>query len=190
MHKRCTNIDSRNNSSSEQGSKDGISVLHAVSAGSGIKKRNISCGVHSEDRVLLIDVFKYLRQRPPFLFVDSARLLSPREIETEVLFRRDADFFRGHFPGNPVVPGVLIIEAMAQSARILLNHAAGENREGFLIGIENARFNMLVQPDQKISIMTRLVEEIETASLLKSFCTQNANRCARAQINLYKIERK
>jgi len=134
----------------------------------------------------MVDVMKYLRQRPPFLFVDTAIIRSPTEIETEFYFCGSTDFFRGHFPGNPIMPGVLIVEAMAQSARLLLNFRSGKNQEGFLIGIENARFNSIVRPGQRISIITRLIEEMETASMLKSSCSQNGNRCARAQINLYK----
>ena len=54
-------------------------------------------------------------QQEPFRFIDEILELSEDHILAAYRFREDADFYRGHFPGNPVTPGVILIETMAQS---------------------------------------------------------------------------
>jgi 3-hydroxymyristoyl/3-hydroxydecanoyl-(acyl carrier protein) dehydratase len=62
-----------------------------------------------------------LPHRPPFLFVDRVvQLVSGRRIVAELDLRQDEPHFRGHFPGRPIMPGVLVSEAMAQTAGLLL----------------------------------------------------------------------
>jgi 3-hydroxyacyl-[acyl-carrier-protein] dehydratase len=60
-------------------------------------------------------VLAALPQREPFRFVDEILELDDEHIVATFRFREDADFYRGHFPGNPVTPGVLLLEAMAQA---------------------------------------------------------------------------
>ena len=60
--------------------------------------------------------------RDPFLFVDNCEIIIPGEYgKSEKLFSRDEYFFKGHFPNNPIVPGVIIVEAMAQTAGIVVS---------------------------------------------------------------------
>ena len=55
-------------------------------------------------------------QREPFRFVDEIRAVDAESITAAYRWRPDADFYRGHFPGNPITPGVLLVESMAQAA--------------------------------------------------------------------------
>jgi 3-hydroxyacyl-[acyl-carrier-protein] dehydratase len=61
-----------------------------------------------------------LPQQPPFRFVDEIVSVDDEQIEARYRWRPDADFYRGHFPGNPVTPGVLLIESMAQAGVVAL----------------------------------------------------------------------
>jgi 3-hydroxyacyl-[acyl-carrier-protein] dehydratase len=61
-----------------------------------------------------------LPQQEPFRFVDEILSVDDEAIEAAYTWRPDADFYRGHFPGNPVTPGVLLLEAMAQTGVVAL----------------------------------------------------------------------
>ena len=103
------------------------------------------------------DIEKYLPHRYPFLLID--RVVSMQmEPEKKLIGIKNVTvnepFFTGHFPGNPVMPGVLMIEAMAQAAGMLAHLAAetaGEKGElYFLVKVDNARFSQIVVPGDQL----------------------------------------
>jgi 3-hydroxyacyl-[acyl-carrier-protein] dehydratase len=65
-------------------------------------------------------VLKAIPQQEPFRFIDEILELDDDHIVASTTFRPDADFYRGHFPGNPITPGVILIEAMAQAGVVAL----------------------------------------------------------------------
>lgn len=72
----------------------------------------------------------------------------------------EEDFFRGHFPGHPIMPGVLIVEAMAQTAGVLVVAGLGEDSEGKLVyfmTVENARFRKPVLPGDTLELHVELL---------------------------------
>ena len=94
-----------------------------------------------------------------FLFVDRILRLEPgRTIEAERVFPGDLDFFRDHFPGFPVVPGVLLTEMMGQAAAMCLNAENPEKGRGraILAQIRSASFRDWVRPDELISIKAEI----------------------------------
>lgn len=66
------------------------------------------------------EVLARLPQQEPFRFVDEIHEIDDDHVVASYRWREDADFYRGHFPGNPVTPGVLLVESMAQSAVVAL----------------------------------------------------------------------
>ncbi|MBN1655780.1 MAG: beta-hydroxyacyl-ACP dehydratase [Deltaproteobacteria bacterium] len=66
------------------------------------------------------EVLAMVPQQEPFRFIDQIIKIDEAHIVSEYRFRPEADFYRGHFPGNPVTPGVILLEAMAQSAVVAL----------------------------------------------------------------------
>ena len=66
------------------------------------------------------EVLARVPQQDPFRFIDEIRELDPEHIVASYRFPEDADFYRGHFPGNPITPGVILVETMAQAGVVAL----------------------------------------------------------------------
>jgi 3-hydroxyacyl-[acyl-carrier-protein] dehydratase len=99
-----------------------------------------------------------LPHRPPFVFVESVQ-----ELESGVCarcsktFRKSESFFKGHFPGNAIVPGVLLIEGMAQTAGLAIG---GPGKMYLLAGIRSMKFLRPVRPDEVIEFRARRLGDI------------------------------
>lgn len=98
-----------------------------------------------------------LPHRYPFLLVDRILDLEPgrRAVGLKSVSMNE-EFFQGHFPGQPIMPGVLVLEAMAQAgAVIMLSHPEHKHKLALIVGFENVRFRKQVVPgDQLISEVT------------------------------------
>ena len=100
-------------------------------------------------------ILSLLPHREPMLLIDEIVEIKNLFSATGILnVRRESFFVQGHFPGNPVMPGVLIIEAFGQTAAALTAHGLDkstyENKLVFLMGVEKARFRNPVVPDCKL----------------------------------------
>ncbi len=103
------------------------------------------------------EVLDYLPQRYPFLMIDRVKELEPgKRIVAVKNVSVNEPQFQGHFPGRPIMPGALILEAMAQAAGVLMfstmNHRPNENFVYYLGGIDKARFKMPVVPGDQLEI--------------------------------------
>ena len=106
------------------------------------------------------EIMKLLPHRYPFLLVDRIESCDDKgEIVGIKNVTINEPFFQGHFPGLPVMPGVLQLEAMAQTAGILLNRIAG-NPDGvpFFMGIDGARFRRVVKPGDQLRIEIKITK--------------------------------
>jgi 3-hydroxyacyl-[acyl-carrier-protein] dehydratase len=94
-----------------------------------------------------------LPHRPPFIFVESVDKLEAGLLaECSKTFRRNEKFFEGHFPGNAIVPGVLLVEGMAQTAGIAVG---GPQKVFLLTAIRSMKFLRSVRPDEPIGFSAR-----------------------------------
>src|ERR1700733_1918321 len=94
-----------------------------------------------------------LPHREPFIFIDAVVSVVPgASAVCTKTFKADEPFFRGHFPGDPIVPGVILTEALAQTAGI----AAGQAGKGFrLSAIKGMKFFGTVRPGEEITLRAR-----------------------------------
>lgn len=106
-------------------------------------------------------ILKLLPHRYPFLLVDRVLEITPRESITALKnVTMNEPFFQGHFPDFPVMPGVLIIEALAQTAALLtFAEERQENAVYYFAGIDNARFKKPVLPGDQLIMTAKLERE-------------------------------
>lgn len=97
---------------------------------------------------------EYIPHREPFLFIDELIDIIKLECATGIkTFTTEENFFKGHFPERPVVPGVLLVEMMAQTAAALIAFSIKEetfDKIVYLMNINNTKFRRPVFPDEKI----------------------------------------
>lgn len=100
-----------------------------------------------------------LPHREPFLLVDEILELEPGvSARARWTLRPEMDFFRGHFPGNPITPGVLIVEALAQTGALAaMSLPANRGKLALFAGIEKVRFRRPVRPGETLELSTRMV---------------------------------
>jgi 3-hydroxyacyl-[acyl-carrier-protein] dehydratase len=103
-------------------------------------------------------VSSILPHRPPFLFIDRVVEVSEDRVVAVRTFQADESFFLGHFPDRPVVPGVVLIEGLAQAMAYhsLLHHPS---RQIFLVGIDEARFRSPIGFGIEVTFEVRVGEQ-------------------------------
>ena len=129
---------------------------------------------------------KLLPHRYPFLLVDrvtefeaNKRILGIKNVTI------NEPFFQGHFPGHPVMPGVLVIEALAQAGGILtqLSHqAAATGKLFYLVKIDNAKFSRMVVPGDRLELHVELKRTIRNMALYQGIARVDGEQVACAEI--------
>ncbi len=108
------------------------------------------------------DIKSLLPHRDPFLFVDSIIDINLKEDITGLIkFPEDSYFFQGHFPGRPVVPGVIIIESLAQLGGVLIYKSFEKDLVGkdpALVGVDSVKFKSPTLPNEQLTIKATLLK--------------------------------
>lgn len=104
------------------------------------------------------DVKNYLPHRDPMLFIDRVLEADETSIKAESDINGEAPFFKGHFPDLPILPGVLIIETVAQAGALIVSLSSGLQEGSFIAfsGVEQAKFRRPVYPGETLSITARI----------------------------------
>ena len=108
------------------------------------------------------EVLKYLPHREPFLFIDEVIDIDlGNSIHAIKKVLPEEDCLRGHFPGNPIMPGVIIIEALAQASGILgfktMDKTPQEGSLYVFAGVDNVRFRKRVRPGDTLHLFSKVV---------------------------------
>ena len=115
--------------------------------------------------ILNIDeIKKLIPHRHPFLFIDECKVIEKGKIgESFRTFDISEYFFVGHFPNNPIVPGVVIVEAMAQTAGVIVSHnLINKNDKSVLfMSINKAKFRKPVLPNYKIKFYVEMINNVK-----------------------------
>lgn len=110
-----------------------------------------------------LSVMDYLPHRYPFLFVDKVEEISENSIIAIKNISMNEHYFTGHFPNNPIMPGVLITEALAQASAILAFKANNKKPEDgysvYLSGVDKAKFRHPVRPGDRLKLHSKITAQ-------------------------------
>ena len=110
------------------------------------------------------DIKKLIPHRKPFLFIEELRVIKKGKIgEAFRTFDETEYFFEGHFPDNPIVPGVVIVEAMAQTAGVVVseNIINSDDQSVLFMSINKAKFRKPVLPNYKVKFYVELITNLK-----------------------------
>jgi len=122
------------------------------------------------------EITSLIPHRAPFLWVDTIISFADDTIVTEKTIPTDLDIFAGHYPGNPIMPGVLLCEAIFQSSALLMGKmGAVKNADSsalpVLTRINSAKFKRSVHPGDTVRIQVKMSETISAVSFFKGKMT-------------------
>jgi 3-hydroxyacyl-[acyl-carrier-protein] dehydratase len=110
-----------------------------------------------------VEIQRWIPHRYPFLLIDKVVGLVPNETIISIKnVTANEEFFQGHFPSHPVMPGVLIMEAMAQSAAVFARYSEPEllkNKTFYLVGADNFKWKKMVIPGDQLKIVMKSVKK-------------------------------
>jgi len=137
----------------------------------------------------IVQIQKILIHRYPFLLVDKVIDLEPGKKGTGIKnVTINEEFFSGHFPEEPIMPGVLIIEAMAQVAAIVVGSETmgkeikPEERMGYLAGVKEIKFKRPVRPGDRLKINVEVVQRLANLFKVKGEARVDKEICAQGEL--------
>ena len=131
------------------------------------------------------DIMKYLPHRYPFLLID--RILELEAHKRVVALKNvtiNEPFFRGHFPGKPIMPGVLIMEAIGQAGGVLIIESLPPEKYGSLVyfmGVDKVRFRKPVTPGDQLRIELTIIKERSKAVKMAGIAYVEDNKVAEGE---------
>ena len=132
------------------------------------------------------DIIKLIPHRSPFLFVDSCEIIVPGEHgKSNKIFSDNEYFFKGHFPDNPIVPGVIIVEAMAQTAGIVVSYKLREFAEKSVLfmSVNKAKFRKPILPNDKVVFEVKFMNSVRDVYKFEGTCFKDNIKVSEAEFS-------
>ncbi len=134
----------------------------------------------------LEEIKKLIPHRDPFLFLDNCEIIVPGEHgKSEKLFTKDERFFEGHFPNNPIVPGVIIVEAMAQTAGVVVSYKLKEYKEKSVLfmSVNKAKFRKPILPNERVSFEVKFLNSVRGVYKFEGICSKENVKVSEAEFS-------
>ncbi len=132
------------------------------------------------------EIQKLIPHRDPFLFVDTCEIIVPGEHgKSNKLFTEDEYFFKGHFPDNPIVPGVIIVEAMAQTAGIVVSYKLKEFNEKSVLfmSVNKAKFRKPILPNEQVVFEVKFLNSVKDVYKFEGICSKGDMKVSEAEFS-------
>lgn len=131
-------------------------------------------------------IHELLPHRYPFLLIDRVVAFEPdKRVQCYKNVTVNEPYFQGHFPGRPVMPGVLVIEALAQAGGVLSHMSSSEPRAGrlsYLVKVDKARFSGMVVPGDRLDLQVDIRRVIRNMTLYAGIASVDGKEVACADI--------
>ena len=128
-------------------------------------------------KLTITEIQEILPHRYPFLLLDSVEEVIPGNVTV------NEQVFQGHFPGNPVLPGVLIIESLAQAGAVaLLSMPEFKGKTAYFGGLDKAKFRQKVTPGDTLILEVELLKVRASAGMGKGVAKVNGKKVAEAEL--------
>ena len=132
------------------------------------------------------EIKKLIPHRDPFLFIDTCEIFVPGEHgRSKKFFSEDEYFFKGHFPHNPIVPGVIIVEAMAQTAGIVVSYKLRDFKEKSVLfmSVNKAKFRKPVIPNEQVIFEVKFLNSVRDVYKFEGFCFKGDVKVSEAEFS-------
>lgn len=131
------------------------------------------------------EIMEIIPHRSPFLLIDSIEELDPGVCALgKKCVSFNEPYFTGHFPGNPVMPGVLLIEAMAQTGAVaLLGLPSFKGKTAYFAGIDKARFKRKVIPGDVVLFDVKIIKQKGPIGVAEAIATVDGELAAKAELS-------
>lgn len=129
------------------------------------------------------EIKNIIPQREPFLMIDEVETFDPGESATAYKNVDESEwYFKGHFPGNPIMPGVLIAESLAQTGAVaILSLEENKERNALFGGIDKMKFKMQVVPGDRLKLEVKIIKKKGPIGVGEGIATVNGKLAARGE---------
>ena len=138
------------------------------------------------------DIKKLIPHRKPFLFIQECKIIERGKIgESYRIFKEDEYFFEGHFPQMPIVPGVILIETLAQTAGVVVAKGFENNDEKSVLfmNISKAKFRKPVFPNELISFEVQFINNVRSVYKFQGTAIKNKVKVCEAEFSAMIIDK-
>lgn len=130
---------------------------------------------------------KILPHREPMLLLDESEMIGDEAVSSYRV-RGDEFFLQGHFPGKPVVPGVILCEIMAQGSALIMSDLMIRSIPLYA-GIDGARFKRMVVPGDTVSVKARMISRRGNIFFVEAVATVEGEMCSRGKLTFMLIDK-
>ena len=130
------------------------------------------------------EIMEIIPHRQPFLLIDRIEELEPgKRAVGKKCVTYNEPFFNGHFPQEPVMPGVMILEALAQTGAVaILSLPENRGKTAYFAGIDKAKFKQMVRPGDTLELETTIIRSKGPVGVGEAIATVNGKLAAKAEL--------